>query len=123
MQDRQNQILKFLQEIEQYKTIERQCFTSNPNRRESDAEHSWHVAMFVLLFARDLDASLSIEKMLKLALMHDLVEIYAGDTFAFDNVARETKKIREQEASLKLFAQLPEDLSYEFQSLFDEYES
>lgn len=55
--------------------------------------------------------------------MHDLVEIYAGDTFAFDTVARESKQAREQQASMRLFSQLPEDLSSEFRLLFEEYET
>jgi len=122
MEDRINKILSFLQEIEKYKTVEREMFSSNLNRAESDAEHSWHVAMFLFLFEKDLPENLDMKKMMKLALMHDLVEIYAGDTFAFDKENQATKKEREFQSAGKLFSQLPEDLHKEFMDLFNEYE-
>lgn len=122
MQNRVDKILAFLQEIEKYKTIEREMFCSNLNRAESDAEHSWHIAMFLILFENDLPQDIDMKKMLKLALMHDLVEIYAGDTFAYDKQNQATKKERESKAAKKLFSQLPKDLNKEFMNLFDEYE-
>ncbi len=121
MDNRIDKILSFLQEIEKYKTIERETFCSN-YRAESDAEHSWHVAMFLLLFEKELPKDLDFKRMLKLALMHDLVEIYAGDTFAFDKKNQATKKERELQSAKKLFPQLPEDLNKEFVDLFEEYE-
>ena len=121
MEERIHKILSFLQEIEKYKTVERKMYSSNLKRTESDAEHSWHVAMFLFLFEKELP-NLDMNKMLKLALMHDLVEIYAGDTFAFDKKNKATKKEREFESSKKLFSQLPEDLNNEFTDLFNEYE-
>ena len=78
--------------------------------------------MFLILFEKDLPKNLDNEKMVKMALIHDLVEIYAGDTFFFDEKGREGKKEREHEAAKKLFAQLPEDLEKEFWSLFNEFE-
>ena len=122
MDNRINKILSFLQEIEKYKTVEREVWCSNLDRAESDAEHSWHVAMFLLLFEKELPENLDLKRMLKLALMHDLVEIYAGDTFAFDKKNRATKKQREFQSSKKLFSQLPKDLNKEFIDLFEEYE-
>jgi len=122
MEDRINKILSFLQEIEKYKTVEREMFSSDLTRTESDAEHSWHLAMFLLLFEKELPENLDMKKMLKLALMHDLVEIYAGDTFAFDKENQATKKEREFQSAGKLFSQLPEDLHKEFIHLFNEYE-
>ena len=122
MNNRINKILSFLQEIEKYKTIEREIFCSNLDRAESDAEHSWHVAMFLLLFEKELPENLDSKRMLKIALMHDLVEIYAGDTFAFDKKKRATKKQRESKSAKKLFSQLPKDLNKEFSDLFEEYE-
>jgi putative hydrolase of HD superfamily len=122
MKNRVNKILAFLQEIEKYKTIEREMFCSNLNRAESDAEHSWHIAMFLILFENDLPKDVDMKKMLKLALMHDLVEIYAGDTFAYDKQNQATKKERESKAAKNLFSQLPKDLNKEFMNLFDEYE-
>jgi putative hydrolase of HD superfamily len=122
MENRVDKILTFLQEIEKYKTIEREMFCSNLNRSESDAEHSWHIAMFLILFESDLPKDIDMKKMLKLALMHDLIEIYAGDTFAYDKQNQATKKERESQAAKKLFSQLPKDLNKEFINLFNEYE-
>lgn len=122
MVDRINKILSFLKEIEKYKIVEREMFCSNLTRVESDAEHSWHLAMFLILFEKELPKNLDFKKMFKLSLMHDLVEIYAGDTFAFDKENQKTKKDREFQSARKLFFQLPKDLGNEFMQLFEEYE-
>jgi putative hydrolase of HD superfamily len=89
---------------------------------ESDADHAWHLAMFVFLFEKDLPKNLNILKMFKLVLMHDLVEIYAGDTFAFDGEMNKSKKEREKNAAEKLFSKLPKDLEEDFHNLFNEWE-
>ncbi|MGC9310493.1 MAG: HD domain-containing protein [Candidatus Aenigmatarchaeota archaeon] len=120
---RLEKIIGFLEEIEKFKTVERRVMCSDLKRCESDAEHSWHLAMFILAFEKDLPEGLDILKMIKLALVHDLVEIYAGDPFAFDKAAREGKKEREADAAKKLSALLPADLSDELRLLIDEYES
>jgi len=112
-----------LKKIEKYKLIEREMYCSDLKRRESDAEHSWHLAMFIFLFKKDLPRNLDLDKMFKLALIHDLVEIYAGDTFTFDKLNRKTKYERESAAAKKLFSELPTDLSKEFMELFEEYET
>ena len=91
MERRTEKIIKFLKEIEKYKTIERKIYCSN-NRFESDAEHSWHIAMFLILFKKELPKNLDFNKMLKLALIHDLVEIYAGDVSTFDVEGRKGKR-------------------------------
>tara|TARA_Y100000310_G_C20693441_1_gene823870 strand:- start:650 stop:1234 length:585 start_codon:yes stop_codon:yes gene_type:complete len=121
MDERTDKIISFLQEIEKYKIIEREMFSSNLNRKESDAEHSWHLAMFLLLFEKELPSGLDLKKMLKLALMHDLAEIYTGDTFAFDKEGQKNKKEREQLSAKELFSQLPSDLEKEFSKLLEEY--
>ncbi len=123
MADRIDTIISFLKEIGKFKDIEREMWTSNLKRKESDAEHSWHLAMFLILFEKDLPKNLDFTKTLKLALMHDLVEIYAGDTFAFDDNGRSTKKEREFAAAKRLFPQLPDDLCSEFEKYFEEYEN
>ncbi len=120
MTERRDKIVEFLKEIEKFKYIERRILLEN--RKESDAEHAWHLAMFVFLFEKDLPKDLNFLKMFKLALMHDLVEIYAGDTFIFDEEGKKTKKEREAKAALKLFSQLPEDLEKDFHELFNEWE-
>ena len=93
MEERTDKIISFLKEIDKFKDVKREIFLKD--RNENDAEHSWHLAMFVILFERDLPEKLDFKKMLKFALMHDLVEIYAGDTFFFDEEGRKDKKERE----------------------------
>lgn len=121
MNKRTAKLLSFLKEIEKLKLIERQTYLSS-YRRENDAEHSWHVAMFIVLFEKDFPG-FNTKKMLKMALVHDLVEIYAGDTFSFDHVARMDKEEREKKAAKKLFGKLPRNLQKEFRNLFEEYEN
>ena len=121
MAEKTTQLLDFLKTIEPFKRIEREVYYSD-GRKETDAEHSWHVAMFCWLFHKDFPGT-DLCRMLKMALMHDLVEIYAGDTFAFDKCGQEGKKEREKVAADKLFAQLPDELKTEFTQLFEEYES
>ena len=123
MKKRMDKIISFLKEIEKYKIIERKMYDSNLNRIESDAEHSWHLAMFIFLFQKELSKNVDFIKMLKLALMHDLVEIYAGDTFAYDKKSRSTKKERELKSAKRLFSQLPKDLETEFFKLYNEFET
>lgn len=122
MESRTDKLLSFLKEIEKFKKIEREIFYADVDRQETDAEHAWHLAMFLILFEKDLPQDADLKKMLKLALMHDLVEIYAGDTFAFDKEAKKNQKEREMDAAKKLFSQLPDDLEKEFMDLFIEFE-
>lgn len=122
MNARQEKLIEFLKEIDKYKLVERQIYIPGRANKETDAEHSWHMAMFLWLFADDLPKGLDLLKMMKMALMHDLPEIYAGDTFAFDEEGRKTKKEREKKAAEKLFSQLPNDLKKEFTELFREFE-
>lgn len=122
MDSRIDKLVSFLKEIDKCKLIERRIWCTDLNHVESDAEHSWHVAMFLLLFEKDLPSGLDFARMLKLALIHDLVEIYAGDTFAYDKEGRASKKEREAESIKKLFLLLPEDLQNDFTALLNEYE-
>ncbi len=109
------QIISFLKEIEIFKTCERTCQTTSINRAESDAEHSWHLGIFLMLLE-----NVDITKLLKLALIHDLPEIYASDTNPYrDNT--ENKEENEKNAAKKLFSQLPSAKKNQFSSLFDEY--
>lgn len=114
--------LSFLQEIDKFKDIERIIPLQN-GRKETDAEHTWHLAMFLLVFDKELPEDLDRNRMLRLALIHDLAEVYAGDPFAFDERARIDKHEKEQEAAKELFGLLPNDMRNDFMSLFDEYEN
>lgn len=117
-----NKIISFLKKIEKAKLIEREIYCSDLKRKESDAEHQWHLTMFLILFAKELPTDLDFNKMIKMALLHDLIEIYAGDTFAFDKRNKKTQKNREKKAAKKLFSQLPNDLRIQFIKLFNEFE-
>jgi putative hydrolase of HD superfamily len=120
--DRLEKQLHFLQEIDKFKDIERVIPLQN-GRKETDAEHTWHLAMFLLVFDSELPKELDRHRMLQLALIHDLAEVYAGDPFAFDKESRKDKHEKEAIAAEKLFSLLPMDTKEEFLELFEEYEN
>ncbi len=111
--------ISFLKEIEKFKTCERECHTTNIRRAESDAEHSWHLAIFLILLEKEVEG-IDFLKVLKMALIHDLPEIYAGDTNPYRGDTT-NKEENEKNAAEKLFSELPDQLSDQFKSLFDEY--
>ncbi len=121
--DRTDQILAFLKEVEKFKHVERATYLSGGERHENDAEHTWHVGMFLLLFDQDLPSELDRLHMFKMILIHDLVEVYAGDTFFYDQKGRADKDEREARAMKKLAEQLPDDLAQEYMALHQEYEA
>lgn len=116
------QRLSFLQLLDEFKHIERKVFLKGDKRPETDAEHTWHTAMFFMLF-ESYFKKYDVLKIYKLILIHDLVEIYAGDTFAFDKTGNISKKERETKAAKKLFAKLPKELGKLFHDLFNEFEA
>jgi putative hydrolase of HD superfamily len=118
---RLSQILSFFEFAEQLKSVNRRVYCSG-GRPENSAEHSWHLALFVLLMHEEVkDADLC--RMLKMALVHDIVEIEAGDTFEFNAEHKQTQQHREQLAAKRIFAQLPPDLEVEFADLFEEFDA
>src|SRR5690606_28879866 len=115
--------LEFIIEVDKLKQIYRQTLLMDGSRNENDAEHSWHLALMAMVLQeyspkKDLD----ITKVLKMLLIHDLVEIYAGDTFCYDEKANLNKNQRELEAAERLFSILPPDQNQEFRDLWDEFE-
>ncbi|WP_051305632.1 HD domain-containing protein [Desulfogranum mediterraneum] len=116
---RPEQIINFIQVIESFKTCERTCRTTGKNRFESDAEHSWHLALFLMLIESDFKNVDSL-KLLKLALIHDLPEIYAGDTNPYRDDTK-NKEENEANAAKKLFSNLATEDNLHFNSLFQEY--
>jgi 5'-deoxynucleotidase YfbR-like HD superfamily hydrolase len=124
MSNRLHQQLQFLVEIDKLKLIGRQTrLLCKPDRRENDAEHSWHLALYVMILKEYSNTpDLDWLKVIKLVLIHDLVEIYAGDVFVYDDKMREGKKERELKAAHQLFSILPEDQYREIFSLWDEFE-
>jgi putative hydrolase of HD superfamily len=116
------QQVAFIAEIDKLKHVQRQTILLDRSRRENDAEHSWHLAMMVLLLAEHSDQPIDSLRVLKMVLIHDLVEIDAGDTYAYDEEAHHDKALREQAAADRLFSMLPEDQGKEFRALWDEFE-
>jgi len=118
---RLEQQIKFILEIDKLKTIVRQNFIADGSRRENDSEHSWHMAMMAVTLSEYFEGA-DLLKTVKMVLIHDLVEIYAGDTFAYDEAAYRDKDEREQKAADKLFSMLPPDQEKEFRELWQEFE-
>jgi len=119
--NRLEQQIKFILEIDKLKTVIRQNFISDGSRRENDSEHSWHMAMMAVVLSEYFEGA-DVLRTIKMALMHDLVEIYAGDTFAYDEKGYLDKEEREQKAADKLFSLLPPDQEKEFRELWQEFE-
>jgi len=119
---RLTKLLNFLIEIEKLQRVKRIIHYPDGSQ-ENSAEHTWHVTMFCLLLTPEVDPKADLLRVVKMALIHDLVEIYAGDTFLFDDEARKGKAKREREAAEKLFGQLPKDRAKEFWVLFEEFEA
>ncbi|MGD9212471.1 MAG: HD domain-containing protein [Desulfobacteraceae bacterium] len=112
-------IIDFLKKIEKFKACERTCQTTSIGRAESDAEHSWHLAVFIMLLEKEFK-QLDFSKMLKMALIHDLPEIYAGDTNPYRGDTA-NKEDNEKKAAEQLFENLPREITNDFTSLFNEY--
>ena len=114
--------LKFTAEIDKMTSVLRRTLLIDRSRRENDAEHSWHISVMALLFAEYAVAKVNIMHAVEMMLVHDLVEIYAGDTFAYDTVGYATKAARENEAADRLFAMLPADQSSYIRNLWMEFD-
>lgn len=115
--------LRFLTEIDKAKLILRRTLLTDGSRRENDAEHSWHLAVMAAVLQEHAREPFSMERVLKMTLIHDLVEIYAGDTFAFDTAANAGKEDRETAAADRLFALLPPDQGQELRALWEEFDA
>ncbi|MBR5474866.1 MAG: HD domain-containing protein [Lachnospiraceae bacterium] len=123
MTDRLQQQLQFALEIDKEKNIFRQTHLSGHGRRENDAEHAWHMAVMAYLLREYANEPIDISKVILMCLIHDVVEIDAGDTYAYDPESKKTQKAREDAAKERIFSLLPEDQKRELISLFDEFEA
>lgn len=123
MEERLKKQLDFVLEIDKEKNIFRQTHLSGHGRRENDAEHAWHMAIMAYLLREYSNEEVDITKVMLMCLIHDIVEIEAGDTYAYDEESLKTQKAREDAAKEKLYAMLPEDQRQEFTGLFDEFEA
>ena len=120
--ERMDKQLAFLMEIDKVKNIFRQTWLADGNRKENDAEHSWHLAVAAFLLKEYAAQEVDVLKVILMVLIHDLVEIDAGDTYAYDAKGAETKRAREEAAAERIFGILPEDQGMYFRELWEEFE-
>lgn len=117
------QQIEFIAECDKLKEIFRQTINTQSRRPENDAEHSWAFALCVLVLAEHANEPIDVLRVLKMAILHDLVEIDAGDTFAYDAGAVASQHDRETRAADRIFGLLPADQAREFRALWDEFEA
>ena len=119
-----NRRLDFILAADALRRVERRTWIGDGSRHENSAEHSWHLALAVLLFAPlARERNLNVQRALELALLHDLPEIGAGDTYVYDDAGRESQAQREQIAAAAIFGQLPNAQNAEFRARWDEFEA
>ena len=107
--DRLDKQMAFCKEIDKEKQIGRQTYLADGTRKENDAEHAWHMAVMTLLLSEYANEEIDVLRTISMLLIHDLVEIDAGDTYAYDEEAKKDQQEREQKAADRIFAILPED--------------
>ncbi|REG91664.1 HD domain-containing protein [Flavobacterium aquicola] len=117
------QQINFIKEIDKVKYIQRKTKLFNSDRNENDAEHSWHLAMMTIVLAEHSDVPVDILKVLKMVLIHDIVEIDAGDTFIYDTAKSHSNTDEERIAANRIFGLLPKEQADEFISIWEEFES
>lgn len=122
MNDKLKQQLDFILEIDKEKNILRQTHLSGHGRRENDAEHAWHMAIMAYLLKEYSNEPVDITEVMIMCLIHDIVEIDAGDTYAYDTEGLKTQKAREDAAKERIFSLLPNAQKEELTALFDEFE-
>ena len=115
--------IRFIVEIDKVKNIFRQTYLADTGRRENDAEHSWHIALMAYLLREYVEEAVDVGKVMLMVLIHDLVEIDAGDTYAYDSVGAQTKRDREVAAADRIFGILPKDQGTYFRELWEEFEA
>lgn len=121
--NRFEQQMKFILEIDKVKSVFRQTYLADGNRKENDAEHSWHMAIMAFLLKEYAQEEVDIMRVVLMVLIHDLVEIDAGDTYAYDLDGLQTKREREVKAAERIFGLLPKDQEEQFRELWDEFEA
>lgn len=122
-EERLNQQMDFLLEIDKEKNIFRQTHLSGGGRAENDAEHAWHMALMIYLLREYANQDFDPLKAMVMALIHDVVEIDAGDTYAYDEAGIATQQEREEAAAQRIFGLLPPDQKHEMLDLFHEFEA
>lgn len=122
MEERLERIFRFALEIDREKKIGRQTYLSDLSRKENDAEHAWHMAIMVLLLSEYAREEIDVLRTVQMVLIHDLVEIDAGDTYAYDEAGKATQEAREKAAADRIFGLLPGDLGGSFRAAWEEFE-
>ena len=122
-EERLEKQLSFILEIDKVKQIFRQTYLADGERKENDAEHSWHIALMAILLKEYANEEVDILHVVTMLLIHDLVEIDAGDTYAYDREGEKTKREREVAAAKRLFGMLPKDQGEYFRDLWEEFEA
>lgn len=117
------QLFNFFREIDKEKFIGRQTYLTDGVRKENDAEHTWHMAIMTVLLAGYANEKIDVLKTVTMLLIHDIVEIDAGDTYAYDEDAKKTQREREVKAADRIFGLLPEKQGKEFRALWEEFEA
>ena len=115
--------MEFIIEVDKAKKIIRQTYLADASRKEDDAEHSWHLALMAVLLKEYANEEVDLAKVVPMVLIHDLVEIDAGDTYAYDEAGAATKRERETKAADRIFGLLPEDQGSWFRTLWEEFEA
>ncbi len=123
MTEKMEKYLEFMSELEKLKTVTRMNRTLDPGRQENSAEHSWHTALIAILMQGYLPEKTDINKVVKMILIHDIVEIDTGDTYLYDEEKRKQATLKEAIAAERLFSMLPEPHSSEFLNLWEEFEA
>jgi putative hydrolase of HD superfamily len=121
--DRLRRQLEFMVEVDALKTVIRRSYLTHDPRRENSAEHSWHLAVAAMLLSEYAAGDVDLLRVLKMVLIHDLVEIDAGDTYCYDEEAAAHREARERKAADRIFGLLPEDQAAEFRALWEEFEA
>ncbi len=121
--DRLQQQIEFILEIDKLKTISRRTYLLNADRCENTAEHSWHLAIMAILLGEHANEPINVSRVVKMVLIHDIVEIDAGDTYFYDAAGAMDKAVRERAAADRLFGLLPADQGRELRELWEEFEA
>lgn len=115
--------MEFIQEVDKLKKIGRQSYLTDGSRKENDAEHSWHLALMSLFLSEYAPKDVDVLRVISMVLIHDLVEIDAGDTYAYDTEGNKTKRAREEQAADRIFNILPQDQAKKVRDLWEEFEA
>ncbi len=120
--NRLKQQMDFIIEIDKLKAVFRQSYLADGTRKENDPEHSWHLAMMAIILSEYANVEVDVLTVVKMVLIHDIVEIDAGDTYAYDEKGHELKLLKEREAAKRIFGLLPKEQGQEYERLWETFE-